>query len=205
LRSGKLDFLFGVLRRPDWIHDINEEPLFLNQYVVVACKGHPLETQKTLSLRDLLRYDWIMPGSSTPRQQALERLFVGMAEQPRISIETTSMQIYRAILGSTDRLTLMSLAESQLNDNSALTVLPFRSPHLRRVDGVATRADWQPTRIHQQFLDLLRQQAKQAASVTSSRSGRAVVQPAVRRASGQKPARRKLRRDAVSPVRMRVR
>jgi LysR family transcriptional regulator, regulator for genes of the gallate degradation pathway len=205
LRSGKLDFLFGVLRRPDWIHDINEEPLFLNQYVVVACKGHPLEAQKTLSLRDLLRYDWIMPGPSTPRQQALERLFVGMAEQPRISIETTSMQIYRAILGSTDRLTLMSLAESQLNDNSALTVLPFRSPHLRRVDGVATRADWQPTRIHRQFLDLLRQQARQTTSIPSNRPERTAVQPPVRRVSGQKPARRKLLRHTGASAKMRVR
>jgi LysR family transcriptional regulator, regulator for genes of the gallate degradation pathway len=166
---------------------------------VVARKGHPLTALKTLSLRDLLRHDWIMPGSSTPRQQALERLFVGMAEQPRVSIETTSMQIYRAILASTDRLTLMSRAESQLNDNSALTVLPFRSPHLRRVDGVATRADWQPTSIHRQFLDLLRVQARASTGIASNRPDRA------RRASGRRPARRKLPRKTKPSARIRVR
>jgi LysR family transcriptional regulator of gallate degradation len=204
LRNGKLDFIFGVLRRPDWVSDVQEEPLFLNQYVVVARKGHPLTTLKTLSLRDLLGYDWIMPGRSTPRQQALERLFVGMAEQPRVSIETTSMQIYRAILASTDRLTLMSRAESQLNDDNKLTVLPFQSPHLRRVDGVATRADWQPTSIHRQFLDLLRIQARPSASVASNRPGRA-TKPLVRGAPGRKPAQRKISRQTEPSVRMRAR
>lgn len=55
------------------------------------------------------------------------------------------MQIYRTVLASTDRLTLMSRAESQLNDDRVLAALPFGSPHLSRVDGVATRLDWQPT------------------------------------------------------------
>lgn len=204
LRNGKLDFLFGVLRRPDWVSDVHEEPLFLNQYVVVGRKDHPLAALKTLPLRDLLRYDWIMPGASAPRQQALERLFVGVPEQPRIGIETTSMQICRAILASTDRLILMSRAESQLNDNSALTVLPFQSPHLRRVDGVATRADWQPINIHRQFLDLLRQQAVRSAGIARGPSAAALRSPG-RRAGGRKSARRKIPRQARRPRKVSVR
>jgi LysR family transcriptional regulator, regulator for genes of the gallate degradation pathway len=204
LRNGRLDFLFGVLRRPDWVSDVGEEPLFLNQYVVVARKGHPLAVQKTLSLHDLLRYDWIMPGPSTPRQQALERLFVGMAEQPRIGIETTAMQIYRAILASTDRLTLMSRTESQLNDNSALTVLPFQSPHLSRIDGVATRVDWQPTSIHRQFLDLLRKQVSPSGRVANNRQGK-VAPSQIRSAPGRRSARRKFSRQTKPSAQMRVR
>jgi len=42
-----------------------------------------------------------------------------------------------------------------------LTMVPFDSPELARADGVATRADWQPTRLHQQFLDLLRGEARE--------------------------------------------
>jgi DNA-binding transcriptional LysR family regulator len=160
LRAGKLDFLFGVLRRPDWAVDVKEEPLFPNPYVVVGRRKHPLASLKALKLDDLLRYDWVLPGPSTPRQQAFERMFSAMPARPRVSIETTSMQIYRAVLASTDRLTLMSHAESELNDDSTLTVLPFQSQYLSRMDGVATRLDWQPTRIHRQFLDLLRTQAR---------------------------------------------
>jgi LysR family transcriptional regulator of gallate degradation len=169
LRAGKLDFLFGVLRRPDWVLDVKEELLFSNPYVVVARKNHPLTSVKVLTLSDMSRYDWIMPGPGTPRQQAFERMFAPAPKHPRVSIETTSMQIYRAVLASTDRLTLMSKVESELNDDNTLAVLPVKSSHLSRVDGVATRLDWQPTSIHQQFLDLLRGQARRLKSFTRAR------------------------------------
>jgi hypothetical protein len=41
-----------------------------------------------------------------------------------------------------------------------LITLPFDSPALSRQEGVATRAGWHPTRIHREFLDLLRRQAR---------------------------------------------
>jgi LysR family transcriptional regulator, regulator for genes of the gallate degradation pathway len=53
LRAGKLDLLFGVLRRPDWAFDVKEEVLFPNPYVVVARRGHPLGSRATLRLDDL--------------------------------------------------------------------------------------------------------------------------------------------------------
>jgi LysR family transcriptional regulator, regulator for genes of the gallate degradation pathway len=159
LRAGKLDFLFGVLRRPDWAADVKEELLFANHYVAVARIDHPLRKVKRLTLRDLRRYDWIMPGPLTPRQKALHRILGSPSSQPNVSIETTSLQIYRTILAATDQLTLISQFEAELNDPSSLAVLPFSSRHLRRFDGIATRTDWRPTSIHLQFMDLLRAQA----------------------------------------------
>jgi DNA-binding transcriptional LysR family regulator len=168
LRAGNLDFLFGVLRRPGWAADVKEEMLFPNHYVVVARRGHPLTRRKRPTLRDLGRYDWIMPGPMTPRQQALHRMFVKMKSVPSVSIETTSLQIYRTILTTSDRLTLMSSFEARLNDNRSLAVLPFRSAHLRRFDGVATRLNWEPTRTHLQFLDLLRSEARSCGKTRGS-------------------------------------
>jgi LysR family transcriptional regulator, regulator for genes of the gallate degradation pathway len=156
LRSGKLDLLFGVLRRPDWASDVAEEALFEDDYVVVGSANHPLRQQKALSLRALAGYDWIMPGPMTPRHQAFRRMFASLSALPRISVETTSLQIYRDLLSTTDRLTLMSALEAQLNEPSKLAVLPFRSAQLRRCDGIATRAGWRPTPVHRHFLDALR-------------------------------------------------
>jgi DNA-binding transcriptional LysR family regulator len=160
LRAGKLDLLFGVLRRPGWARDVKEEMLFTNHYVVVARGGHPLSRSRRPKLRDLGHYEWIMPGPMTPRQQALHRLLGSLSHAPKISIESTSPQIYRTILTTTDRLTLMSSFEARSDDNEALTVLPFRSPHLHRRDGIATRMNWEPTRTHLEFLDLLRAEAR---------------------------------------------
>jgi LysR family transcriptional regulator, regulator for genes of the gallate degradation pathway len=168
LRAGALDLLYGVLRRPDWASDIKEERLFANHYVVVGRSGHPLRRAKRPRLSELARYDWIMPGPLTPRQQALHRVLGGLAE-PKISIETTSLQIYRTILEKTDQLTLMSRFEAQLNDRRALAVLPFRSRHFRRFDGMATRIGWQPTSIHLHFIALLRAEARRAAATASKK------------------------------------
>lgn len=174
LRTGKLDLLFGVLRRPDWASDVTEEALFEDDYVVVGSANHPLRQQKALSLRALARYDWIMPGPMTPRHQAFRRMFASLPALPRISVETTSLQIYRDLLSTTDRLTLMSALEAQLNEPSKLAVLPFRSAQLRRCDGIATRAGWRPTPVHRHFLDVLRAHAP--------RNGKPAGRQAARRA-----------------------
>jgi DNA-binding transcriptional LysR family regulator len=170
LRAGKLDLLYGVLRRPDWATDVKEELLFANHYVVVARHGHPLRRLRRVRNRDLADFGWIMPGPLAPRQQALHRMLESVGAEPRISIETTSLQIYRTILTATDQLTLMSRFEAQLNDIGSLAQLPFRSPHLRRFDGIATRIGWQPTRIHLEFIAFLRAEARRAA--VGARPGR---------------------------------
>jgi LysR family transcriptional regulator of gallate degradation len=187
LRAGKLDLLFGVLRRPDWATDVKEELLFANHYVVVARKGHPLSRSRRPRLRDLGGYDWIMPGPMTPRQQALHRAMGSLPGAPKISIETTSLPIYRTILATTDRLTLMSSFEARLNDDAALTVLPFRSPHLHRCDGIATRVSWEPTRTHLQFLDMLRTQARLVAAGAQTEAGSSPRTGATRRSMVSAP------------------
>jgi LysR family transcriptional regulator, regulator for genes of the gallate degradation pathway len=164
LRAARLDLLWGVLRTPSWAHDVTEERLFPNPYVVVARKCHPLTRLKRITLNDLAGYDWITPGPTAPRQQALQRIFSAVRRAPRITIETTSMQIHRNILASTDRLALMSLMEARFNDSAAFAILPFRSHHLTRADGVARRTDWRPTSIHLQFMDLLRCHAQRLAA-----------------------------------------
>jgi LysR family transcriptional regulator of gallate degradation len=182
LRAARLDLLWGVLRTPSWAHDVTEERLFPNPYVVVARKRHPLTRLKRITLNDLAGYDWITPGPSAPRQQALQRVFSAVKRAPRITIETTSMQIHRNILCSTDRLALMSLMEARVNDPAAFAILPFRSHHLTRADGVARRTDWRPTRIHLQFMELLRCHAQRFAAGD-------LPAPAARRASDRRRQR----------------
>jgi DNA-binding transcriptional LysR family regulator len=86
LRAGKLDLLFGVLRRPDWATDVKEELLFTNHYVVVARIGHPLLKIKRPTLRDLSRYDWIMPGPTKSVASSFGEPFDGTEGQHRNDI-----------------------------------------------------------------------------------------------------------------------
>jgi DNA-binding transcriptional LysR family regulator len=160
LRAGDLDLLFGVLRRPAWAIDVREEFLFSNPYAVVVRRQHPLARIRNVTLRDLAGYDWILPVRGAPRREAFERLFAGAPRSPIVSIETSSSAIYKSVLATTDKIALLSTLEAQFTDPEALTIVPFDSPELARADGVATRADWHSTRLHQQFLDLLRREAR---------------------------------------------
>lgn len=174
LRAGKLDVLFGVLRRPAWATDTNEEFLFANPYTVVARGDHPLARLRRITLRDLAGYDWVLPDRSTPRREAFERLFAKSGLSPRVSIETTSPAVYRSILVSSDRISLFSKLETEQTDLQvrSLVTLPFSSNVLSRADGVATRADWQPTRVHREFLELLREETRPLRAGKSARQCR---------------------------------
>ena len=86
-------------------------------------------------------------------------MFAGSAHPPAVGIETTSLGIYRSILTTTSMIALLPTVEAQHGE--ALTILPFQSPALARNDGVASRADWQPTGLHERFVALLREQAQQ--------------------------------------------
>jgi LysR family transcriptional regulator of gallate degradation len=161
LRAGDLDLLFGVLRRPAWATDVKEEFLFSNRYAIFVGRQHPLARVRKITLQELAKYNWILPARGVPRREAFERIFAGWAHPPSVSIETTSLGIYRSILATTTMIALLPTVEAQLGEALTLTILPFDSPALGRNDGVASRADWQPTRLHQQFLELLRTQAQQ--------------------------------------------
>ena len=162
LLEGKLDVLFGVLRRPAWAIDTNEEYLFANPYTVVARRDHPLAKYRRLTLRDLAGYDWVLPDRGTPRREAFEQLFAKSRFSPRVSIETTSPALYRSILASSNRISLFSQLETEQADLQIhpLTKLLYNSNVLSRADGVATRTDWQPTRVHREFLEVLRKETR---------------------------------------------
>jgi DNA-binding transcriptional LysR family regulator len=160
LRAGKLDVLFGVLRRPAWVVDTNEEFLFANPYTAVARRDHPLVRLHRVTLRDLAGYDWVLPDRGTPRREAFEQLFAKTGFSPRVSIETTSPAVYRSVLASSDRISLFSKLEAEQTDVQLhyIAKLPFNSSALSRADGVATRSDWQPTLVHRKFLELVREE-----------------------------------------------
>lgn len=155
LRNGSVDIVFGVLRLPDWASDVEERFLFMNEYAVVARRDHPIRALPKITISDLARYDWIMPPSGTPRRHALELIFKGHGLHPKVSIETTSMGIYRAALSTTDRLSLFSSRELHKDETIGFGALPFHSHRLQRTDGIAVRKDWRPTSVHLELLERL--------------------------------------------------
>jgi LysR family transcriptional regulator of gallate degradation len=158
LRFGRIDILFGVLRSPGWAGDIVEEPLFYDGYAIAARRGHPLTRKRSPDLDDLLQFEWIAPPQGTPRRESTERIFAQSPVKPRVAIETSSLNMLRALLSASDRISLMTMRELQqeTGPGGRLTCLAV-DPEVRRGhDGIAMRSDWVPTRVQNRFIEILR-------------------------------------------------
>jgi DNA-binding transcriptional LysR family regulator len=165
LRAGDIDFLFSVLRRPDWATDVAETMLFDEPYVVVMRPKHPLSKIAQIGRDELAGYDWIVPGPTTPRFLAFERLFASARKKPTARVSTTSRGLTRSLLATSDRLTLLTRHEAELEERlGVLKIVPTRVKLPRRAYGVATRLNWQPTALQRTFLEMLIRHGRQAAT-----------------------------------------
>ena len=158
LRFGRIDILFGVLRSPAWARDVIEEPLFYDGYAIVARREHPLARKRSPALEELLQFEWIAPPQGTPRRESTERIFAKSSGKPRVAIETSSLNMLRALLSASDRISLMTMRELQqeTGPGGKLTRLAIEPQVTRGHDGIAMRSDWAPTRVQSRFIEILR-------------------------------------------------
>lgn len=160
LRSGRIDILFGVLRKPEWAGDVVERRLFDDPYAIVVRNGHPLTRKRKLQLEDLAGYDWILPRPGTPRRRSFERLFEGLAAPPASHVETSSLELQVALIEQSDRITLITAQEARRIESRGIVVtLDSGSGLNRRTDGFAMRADWHPTAAQLEFMRILTQES----------------------------------------------
>ena len=170
LRSGELDFMIGVLKPP--ADDMENEPLFTDDYVVAVRAGHPLADRDDLTLDDLLEFDWIIPNHGAPRRLAFENLFAPAGRIPKTGIECHSLATIRATLYESDRITILTQMDVDTDERAGLLkALPVGRLHPAPVIGLTTRRDWLPTSRQKEFLDLLRRagRAKNAQPVRKVR------------------------------------
>jgi LysR family transcriptional regulator of gallate degradation len=158
LSHSRIDMIFGILRKPEWADDVSEEILFRDGYCMVARPGHPLTRLDAVTPADLARYDWVVPTEGTPRRTRIEAIFDGVEARPRFNLETPSLTMSRAVLLTSDTITLMTRSEVQYDiDRGILAHLPCTFLDNVLLKGVTTRSDWLPTKAHNAFLDCLRE------------------------------------------------
>lgn len=162
LRDGEVDFVIGLVQEVTG-EDLVNEALARTPYAIAARRGHRLAKQGAVSTDDLLQYDWVVgtPGSS--RRGCFERLFRN-GPGPKTSIATSALPIVRHLLLRSDRLTLMTSYE--LTQESDLVSLPFGPIEPAPAIGVTMRSGWLPTKLHQDFIDLLRRHTADATIPT---------------------------------------
>jgi LysR family transcriptional regulator, regulator for genes of the gallate degradation pathway len=162
LHSNSIDFIIGVLKHPEYADDMCEEPLYNDDYCVVARKGHPLSSSDQVSLKQLRHYPWILPPHGSPRRIAFEHIFVDGPPPPKASIETFSLSTIRIMLAESDVLTVLSWSEALCEQRIGLLApLNFAVPGPGPVMGLTMRKDWEPNPIQAAFLDALRRASRE--------------------------------------------
>jgi LysR family transcriptional regulator, regulator for genes of the gallate degradation pathway len=181
LCSGSIDFMIGILKRPDRVANVTEEPLFRDHYCVVAGRNHPLVGRLSVTLDDLGSYDWILPHRSSPRRMAFEQLFDGQVP-PTTSIETYSLSTIRIVLAGSDRLTLLTQSE-MLGEKriGLLAALPFSVLGDGPATGITMRKDFSPTAVQAKFLALLRREGRRLQNAPVPRAPSIPIPAASRR------------------------
>jgi LysR family transcriptional regulator of gallate degradation len=127
LRNGEIDVVVGGLSKGVPENDVIHEPLFEDEFVVVARRGHPLATAKKLTVDDVSHAEWVLPRKVTPGRARLDDIMrEANLRLGRTAIETNSLPVIRGVLANSDRLSIVSHHQLYFeNTSDTLVALPI--------------------------------------------------------------------------------
>ncbi|MBC2665303.1 LysR family transcriptional regulator [Novosphingobium flavum] len=152
LRSGDVDCVLGLLARqpaPDFV----AEAIARTPYIVVGRRRHPLLSRPRITVDDLRQYPWVVGAPGSSRRTCFESIFGG--DPPPMPLATCSLTVIRHLLETTDRLTLMTSYELE-HERAHLEAIPFNAVGPAPAIGITTRANWMPTKLHLDFMAVVR-------------------------------------------------
>jgi len=152
LLAGDVDLVIGLVQEMETT-ELVSEPLAQTPYSVVARRGHPLTQKGRVTLADLAQNEWVIGTPGSNRRSCFDRLFSGL-DAPPAQIATCTTPIIRQLLERSDRLTLMTTYELLYADGN-LRALPFGPILPAPSIGITMRANWMPTRLHTEFINLV--------------------------------------------------
>jgi LysR family transcriptional regulator of gallate degradation len=144
LRGADIDFMVGPLRGADAASDLEEETLYVDRFVAVVRRGHPLlRDGRRASLRRLAPYPWIGPLPGTPAHAVFERLFAQAGlDAPTVALRAHSPAVVRSVLLAGDHVALLSPLQVQAEVRSGLLACASGPlPGSERAIGITQRRD----------------------------------------------------------------
>lgn len=164
LRRGEIDFVFGALRYPAPIKDVEQEHLFFDSLAILARPGHPLANDTLVTQEKLHDQGWVVPREGTPARKQFDAEFAGAA--PTSIFECGSILLMREILRRTDLLGCISSQQAEIEiDNGLLVALETGIEWQNRPIGFTFRSDWVPTESQSLLLELVRESSHSSVQV----------------------------------------
>jgi len=108
LRKGEIDFAVMGSPADPLDENVAVSALYDDEVCVVARHGHPAAAMAALSLADLLEYPWAMPSQGNVIWNHFRQVFRdGGLAPPTVAVEANSIHAVKALLTTTDFLTMI--------------------------------------------------------------------------------------------------
>lgn len=143
LRCGDIDVLVGVLRPNLPYPDIVQEQLFSDRLSIVVRANHPLTRQASVTLADLMKWEWVLPYPGAPSRIIFEQMLKKNGlPMPGNFIEFNAVLTARGLLLESDRLSILSVHQIHYEmRHGMLATLPIQIDSEERSIGFTMRAD----------------------------------------------------------------
>lgn len=181
LRRGHLDLVVSRIGNGSNDPELEEQELFYSDWGLITGVDHPLAARSSVRLSDLRDVRWVLPAGGSAFRQQMERVFSASdLGWPTQSINTNSILAIKAIVMSTDCVSLMAreLVEVEVAAGR-LRVIALEGVESQRPVGMMWRRNEKLPPIAARLVDILRRVSNQ--EFVASRDGIAPRKARVRR------------------------
>ncbi|MEP7181493.1 MAG: LysR family transcriptional regulator [Betaproteobacteria bacterium] len=165
LRAREIDVVVSRLR--PGIEEVVAEPLVTSDWALIMQPRHPLATADSVSLRELKDVQWVLPAGGSAFRRQMEIVFAQAGlDWPMRGISTNSILAIKAIVMSTDCVTIMSPALIEVECKvGRLHTVPLTDVAPLQPVGMMWRAGEELSPVAARFAKVLRFVAAESAHV----------------------------------------
>ncbi|QFU23614.1 LysR family transcriptional regulator [Shewanella eurypsychrophilus] len=162
LKIDDIDIMVGRISEFSDEEQLTNEVLYKDPVSLVSRADHPLQSKTDLSLKDLLKYEWILPPRETLLRKEIDDIFhrEGL-NVPANAVESVSILVNRTLLKETDMIsTLPDQVIKTYAEIGLLKKLPIDLGTESGLIGITTRANRELPPVCQSLLEALREEAE---------------------------------------------
>ncbi|WP_076410646.1 LysR family transcriptional regulator [Shewanella sp. UCD-KL12] len=161
LKIDDIDIMVGRISEFSDEEQLANEVLYQDPVSLVSRADHPLQSKIDLCLKDLLKYEWILPPRETLLRKEIDDIFhrEGL-NVPANAVESVSILANRTLLKETDMIsTLPDQVIKTYSEIGLLKKLPIDLGTESGRIGITTRANRELPPVCQSLLEALREEA----------------------------------------------